>query len=285
MRLANIGGRAALVSEGRATDIAAASGGRFGPDPMSVFESWDEFVAWAGETDLPTGETFAESELDIPVPRPAQAFALLVNYPEAASLPGMRIPEEPVAVAKFPSSLIAPFAEIELPSDSVDYETTLVLAIGRGGWRIPEAEAWDHIAGIAIGQDLSDREAMRTAPAPQQFGLAKSAPGFGPFGPYLVTPEEFEDRDTIGFRATLTAPGIEGETILQEGNSNDMVFAPPAIVSRLSQRVRLLPGDLVFTGTPGGIGLERGRLLRPGDVVTSTLDGIGSIRNAFRSPS
>lgn len=287
MRVANLNGRAVIVVEDGAVDIAEASGLRFGPDPMAVLADWPEFAAWAGTVtstgELPDAKPFGESELGAPVPHPAQVFALLTNYPAAAALPGMSVPKDLIVLTKFASSLTGPFAEISLHGPMIDYETSVVLVIGKGGLGIAAEDAWDHVAGIAIGQDLSDRTTMLLTPAPQQFSLAKSFPGAGPFGPYIVTPDEFADRDAIAFHATLEGPGINGVVTVQEASTAELIFGVPEIIARLSRTVKLLPGDLIFTGTPGGIGLARGMLLRPGLTLTSTLDGAGSTRNTFTS--
>ncbi|PWB97744.1 fumarylacetoacetate hydrolase family protein [Salinibacterium hongtaonis] len=279
MRIANLNGRVALITESGAVDIASASGGVFGPDPMDVYERWQEFSAWA-QTAPTEGSAYDEADLGIPVPRPPQIIAIGVNYKAHAEEAGIPAPEELMVFTKFRSSLAAPNATIELPSDDVDYETEVVVVIGVEGHRIAAEDAWDHVAGIAIGQDYSERTVQRRPPVPQ-FSMGKSFPGFGPFGPVVATPDEFADRDAIEFRAVLTGPGIDGELVVQEGNTSDMFFGVAEIIHRLSQVLTLLPGDIIFTGTPAGVGLSRGILMRDGYVMTTELDGIGSMRNSF----
>jgi 2-keto-4-pentenoate hydratase/2-oxohepta-3-ene-1,7-dioic acid hydratase in catechol pathway len=240
---------------------------------------------------------YAAADLGAPVPDPAQVFALMVNHPDATTLPGMGWPDDLIVVTKFPSSVVGPFAAVDLHGPMVDYETNVVVIIGPGGRGIPASDAWDAIAGVAVGQDLSDRAMMLHTPAPQQFSLAKSGAGFAPFGPAIVTIDELPDRDAITFSATVTGPSVEGLGVggsgaggvleVQRATTGELIFGIPEIIERLSRTVTLLPGDLVFTGTPGGIGLARGLLLRPGLTLTSTLhsatSGDASITTTFTS--
>ncbi|MCR2783980.1 MULTISPECIES: fumarylacetoacetate hydrolase family protein [unclassified Microbacterium] len=283
MRVGNLGGRAVVIDGDRAVDVAVASDGRFGPDPMDVLAAWPDFASWAGSATLPAGEPFDETDLLAPVPRPAQVFTLMTNHPDGAALPGMSIPEELIVLTKFRSSLTGPFEDVSLGGPMVDYETAVVVAVGRGGRGIPADEAWDHVAGVCVGQDLSDRDRMLHASVPQQFSMAKSFAGAGPFGPYLVTPDEFDDPDDIPYSATLEGPGVDGVLTVQAASTGELVYGVPEVIARLSETVELLPGDLIFMGTPRGIGLARGQLLRPGVVLTSILDDVARMRTTFSS--
>lgn len=280
MRIANLQGRAALVTDAGAVDIATASGGAFGPEPMDVFTRWDEFRTWATGTPLDAAVPYEDADLGIPVPHPPQIIAIGANYRDHAEEAGIPEPDELIVFTKFLSSLAAPNATIALPSDDVDYETELVVVLGRAGHRIAREDAWEHVAGVAVGQDYSDRTVQRRPPVPQ-FSLGKSFPGFGPFGPVVATPDEFADRNAISFRSTLEGDGVDGVVTLQEGNSSNMFFGVEETIHRLSQILTLFPGDIIWTGTPAGVGLSRGTLLRPGHVVTTELTGIGSFRNPF----
>ena len=133
---------------------------------------------------------------------------------------------------------------MRLPGGKVDWEVEVVAVIGRGGYRLQRAQAWDAVAGITCGQDLSER-VLQLAGTPAQFSLGKSFPGFGPTGPVAVTPDELPDRDDIGF-----ASWLDGEPV-QQGRTSEMIFPVDDLVARLSAVCPLLPGDLVFTGTPG----------------------------------
>ncbi|MCQ1955628.1 fumarylacetoacetate hydrolase family protein [Arthrobacter sp. zg-Y826] len=283
MRIANLNGRASLVTEGGAVDIAKASDGAFGPDPMDVYERSSDFAAWAAAATLPAAVPFEPADLGIPVPRPPQVLAIGVNYKDHAAEANIPAPDDLIVFTKFRSSLAAPNAQVELPSDDVDYETEIVVVIGKEGRRIEKADAWQHVAGIAVGQDYSERTVQRRPPVPQ-FSMGKSFPNFGPFGPYVVTPDEFPNRDSISFHAVLERPGEETIT-LQDGDTDQLFFPIDESIHRLSQIVTLLPGDIIFTGTPAGVGLSRGILMRPGYRLTSTLDGFGSFTNEFTAAS
>jgi 2-keto-4-pentenoate hydratase/2-oxohepta-3-ene-1,7-dioic acid hydratase in catechol pathway len=189
-------------------------------------------------------------------------------------------PDEPLVFTKFPSCIAGPATTVALPEGNVDWEIEVVAVIGRGGYRIPRASAWDAVAGLTCGQDLSERlTQMRGKPA--QFSLGKSFPGFGPIGPVAVTPDSFPDRDDIGFESSLLT-GPDRET-LQSGRTKEMIFSIDDLVARLSAICPLWPGDLIFTGTPGGVGNRRTppRFLRPGETLVSRLEGVGEIRQIF----
>jgi len=165
---------------------------------------------------------------------------------------------------------------VVLPSNYVDWEVELVVVIGRGGHRIPENRAWEHVAGLTIGQDLSERR-VQTAGRPAQFALGKSFPGFGPTGPVLVTPDELPDPDDLALSNILNG------TVVQQARTSQMLFPVPELIARISAVVPLLPGDLIFTGTPAGVGVQRTppRYLRPGDELVGQIEGIGELRTWF----
>ncbi|MCA0293640.1 MAG: fumarylacetoacetate hydrolase family protein [Actinobacteria bacterium] len=145
---------------------------------------------------------------------PRQLIAIGLNYREHSIESKLAIPEHPVVFTKFQSSLVGPGARVTLPSDGVDWEVELVVVIGKEGHQIPAAEAWDHLAGLTVGQDLSWREVQGRGPAPQ-FAMGKSYPGFSPLGPYVVTVDEFADKDDL----VISCP-LDGE-VLQEGRTSD----------------------------------------------------------------
>jgi 2-keto-4-pentenoate hydratase/2-oxohepta-3-ene-1,7-dioic acid hydratase in catechol pathway len=156
----------------------------------------------------------------------------------------------------------------------VDWEVELVVVMSSGGRNIAKADAWKHIAGISVGQDISDR-ALQFAAQPPHFDLGKSKKNYGPFGPWLVDAAEVADRDAL--RMTCTLNGEEVQNTL----TDDLVFNVGDIVEYLSGIVELLPGDVIFTGTPGGVGVSRkpAVFLKPGDVLVSTIEGIGTTTN------
>ena len=272
MKLANHQGRAALVFDDTVADVHEASGGRFGPDPMSVYEDWEAFTAFASGVTTGTAP-LVESDLGCPVPSPRQVFAIGLNYRSHAEESGMAVPSVPATFTKFPASLSGPFADIEVVGESVDWEVELVVVIGTRADRVAEADAWSHVAGLTVGQDVSDR-ALQFA-AGSQFSLGKSRRGYGPMGPWVVTVDEVPDRDDLGLGCS-----VDGETV-QDGRTSDLVFGVGRLIAELSGVLPLLPGDVIFTGTPSGVGMARKppRFLQPGQVVESWIEGVGTIRN------
>lgn len=280
MRVANLGGRLVLVhADGaRSVDVHEASNGRFDSSPQRIYHEWDEFVSWAGDADFASATPFSASELGAPAPEPKQVFAIGLNYRAHAAEAHFDVPDEPtVMFTKWQSCLTGPVTTVELPPGGhTDWEVELVVIIGRSAHRIAPSQAWEHVAGLTVGQDISERITQTSGPSPQ-FSLGKSLPGFGPTGPWLVTPDEFENRDDLELGCA-----INGEQ-MQKGRTGDLVFSVPVLISRLSQKVTLLPGDVLFTGTPAGVGLGRTpqRYLAPGDELISYVRGIGELRQQF----
>jgi 2,4-didehydro-3-deoxy-L-rhamnonate hydrolase len=282
MRLANAEGRLVLVArtdEDRGLDVEKASHGRFDSDPQSVFLGWEDFLDWALDQDPVADGAPLSARLGPPVPEPHQVFAIGLNYREHAAESALDVPDAPIVFTKFPSCLAGPHDPVELPSDAVDFEVELVVAIGIRAYRVAPADAWTHVAGLTVGQDLSERVLQLAGPAPQ-FSLGKSFPGFGPTGPHLVTVAELADPDDLEIRC-----GIEGGEQLQHARTSQMIFPVAELVSRLSQVCPLLPGDLIFTGTPSGVGLGRTphRYLRDGEVLVSEIEGLGRLRTPVHS--
>lgn len=283
MRLANLGGRAVLVrgdeaSKMRAVDVERASAGRFGPEISRVFDDWAAFAAWASTvTDADrASEAFELEQLGAPVPHPRQVFAIGLNYAEHAAEAGYPPEEMPVTFTKFPTSIVGPDHVVALPDGHVDWEVELVVVIGREGFRLTRDEAWDHVAGLTIGQDLSERVMQLQGTFPQ-FSLGKSYPGFGPTGPWLVTPDDLANRDDLAISCSLS--GKE----MQSSRTSMMLYDVPELLVRLSAVCSLLPGDLIFSGTPSGIGNRRTpkRFIGPDDVLVSEIEGIGTLTTRF----
>jgi 2,4-didehydro-3-deoxy-L-rhamnonate hydrolase len=272
MKVASAGGRAVLVRDEEIADIAQVSSGRFGPAPMSVYEDWPALTEFADSVTSSTGPLI-ESELRCPVPRPRQVFAIGLNYRAHAEESGMTAPEVPATFTKFPASLGGPFDDIEVLGDSVDWEVELVVVIGTHADRVAEGDGWRHVAGLTVGQDISDRHLQFAAGA--QFSLGKSRRGYGPMGPWVVTLDEVPDPDDLGLGCS-----VDGEKV-QDARTSDLIFSVPRLVAELSTVLPLLPGDVIFTGTPGGVGVTRQppRFLARGQVLESWIEGVGTIRN------
>lgn len=277
MRIANAAGRLVLVvDDDRALDVATASDGEFGPDPQAVHERWADFREWASTPPSHTATPLEVGTLEAVVPAPRQVFAVGLNYRAHAEESGFALPDEPVVFTKYVSSFTGPGGDIALSPGNVDWEVELVAVIGTGGRHIPAERGWAHVAGLTVGQDISDRTTQFAAP-PAQFGLGKSYPGFSPIGPLLVTPDEFADPDDLEIGCSINGEGV------QKSRTSDLIFPVPELVARLSAIVTLLPGDVIFTGTPSGVGVGRTppRFLAAGDVLETWGEGIGRMRHRF----
>ena len=270
--LANVEGRAALVVGELWYDPESVSAGELGADPMVALADPGLLAALTtslGEQE-PSGALESE-RLGPPVPRPRNVYAIGLNYQAHADEGGMDVPANPLVFTKFPSCLVGPTAAVELRSDAVDYEGELVVVIGRSGKDIEPADAWDHVVGLMVGQDISDR-AVQFAAQPPHFDLGKSFDTFGPIGPVMVSPDSV-DRDRLRI-----VTEVNGE-IRQDATTDQMIFDVPTLISYLSRVTTLATGDLIFTGTPDGIGITQGKVLADGDVVTTRIDGIGTLTN------
>jgi len=272
MKIANVDNRATLVLGDEVADVAQVSDGRFGPDPMSLYEDWGAFLSFAARVRTSTGP-LVESLLRCPVPRPRQVFAIGLNYRGHAEESGMAIPEVPATFTKFPASLAGPYDDIEVVGGSIDWEVELVAVIGTRSDRVAQADAWSHVAGLTVGQDVSDRHLQFAAGG--QFSLGKSRRGYGPMGPWVVTLDEVPDPDDLALGCS-----VDG-TKMQDARTSDLIFGVPRLIAELSAVLPLLPGDVIFTGTPAGVGVARQPpvFLAKGQVVDSWIEGIGTIRN------
>ena len=277
MRIANVSGRLTILEpSGDGLDVAKASDGRFPADPQGAFAQWDEFRDWAAGMSGQADMAVDPAEMGAPTPTPRQVFAIALNYAEHAAEARMAAPDGliPPVFTKYPTCLTGPYRPIALPRGNVDWEVELVVAIGRRAQRVSEENAMDHVAGLMVGQDISERVVQMTGPVPQ-FSLGKSFPGFGPVGPSLITIDEAGDPTDLELGCSL-----DGE-VLQRGRTRDMIYPVPELVARLSSVVPLLPGDIIFTGTPSGVGMAREpqRFLPVGGVLTSWVDKLGELRN------
>jgi 2-keto-4-pentenoate hydratase/2-oxohepta-3-ene-1,7-dioic acid hydratase in catechol pathway len=293
MRIANVSSRLCLIAGPRAAnfsaanlsaanfgavDVHTASGGLFDADPAAVYPRWREFTVWAASASLPDPEPFAPEALGSPSPFPRQVFGIGLNYDDHAAESGFGRPEAgPPVFTKFPSCITGGHGEIQLPpGGQTDWEVELVAVIGETAHSVTADRAWRHIAGLAVGQDISER-IVQLAATPPQFSLGKSFPGFGPVGPWLVTPDEFGNPDDLELGCS-----VNGEQ-MQKSRTSNLIFGVPELIEQLSRVTPLLPGDVIFTGTPGGVGMARSpqRWLAPGNVLTSYIEGIGEMRHTF----
>lgn len=211
-----------------------------------------------------------------PIPRPGKVFCIGLNYLDHAIETGAQPPKEPVVFNKFPTSVIGPDEAIVLPrvSDGVDYEAELVVVVGKGGKHIPEAQAMEHVAGYCCGHDVSARDWQKSRSGGQWL-LGKSFDTFGPLGPWLVSADEIADPGKLRIQFRLS-----GET-LQDSSTAQLIFPVPRLIAHLSQVVTLQPGDVIYTGTPPGVGMARKppRFMRDGEVAEVEIEGLGVLRN------
>jgi 2-keto-4-pentenoate hydratase/2-oxohepta-3-ene-1,7-dioic acid hydratase in catechol pathway len=216
------------------------------------------------------------AKLYAPILDPEKILCVGLNYRDHAEESGAAIPKDPVLFSKYRSALIGPEEAIVLPpvSQEVDYEAELVLVIGKSGRFIPEAQAMDHIIGYTVGHDVSARD-WQLKKDGRQWMLGKTFDTFAPIGPYIVTRDEIPDPMNLGIRLRLN-----GET-KQDSNTKQMIFSPAAVVAYISQVMTLQPGDIIFTGTPPGVGFAKNPplFLKAGDVCEVEIDGLGVLRN------
>lgn len=279
IRLVNVAGRASLAHGERTLDVERASGRRFAADPMTVLQRWDEFRTWAETVAGSQGETpLREADLGPPVPRPSKIFGIGLNYRAHAIEGGMELPKSPLIFTKFPSCLVGPRADVILSSEYVDWEVELVVVIGRRGRRIPEGRALEFVAGYCVGQDISDRR-LQFADKPPQFSMGKSLDTYGPTGPALVSLDAFPNPLDMALSCDV------GGERMQDARTCDMAFSVPQLIAYISDLCTLEPGDLIFTGTPSGVGSTRTprRYLAPGEEIVSTIEHIGTMVNRCRS--
>jgi 2-keto-4-pentenoate hydratase/2-oxohepta-3-ene-1,7-dioic acid hydratase in catechol pathway len=218
----------------------------------------------------------ARARLLPPVTDPRKIICIGLNYRDHAAESGVPAPPEPVLFSKYPTALIGHLQPIILPrvSNEVDYEAELVVVIGRSGRHLSREEAWDHVGGYTAGHDVSARDWQLNKPA-KQWMAGKTFDTFAPTGPELVTPDEVPDPHDLGIRLRLN-----GQT-MQDSNTKQLIFGIDELIAYLSQIMTLEPGDLIFTGTPPGVGMARKPpvWLKPGDVVEVDIDHLGVLHN------
>ncbi len=211
-----------------------------------------------------------------PIPDPRKIVCLGLNYRDHAIETGAAIPTEPILFSKYATSVIGPEAPILLPevSQEVDYEAELVIVVGLGGRDIPQGRAYDHVAGYMVGHDVSARDWQLNKPG-KQWMAGKTFDTFAPTGPALVSADEVPDPHDLGIRLRLN-----GQT-MQDSRTSQLIFRTDEVIAYLSRIFTLEPGDLIFTGTPPGVGMARKPpvWLQPGDVVEVEIDGLGILRN------
>ncbi|MFM7744735.1 MAG: fumarylacetoacetate hydrolase family protein [Actinomycetota bacterium] len=270
---ANHAGRAVLVDGNNFHDLEALSGGTIPSDPAAALAHGDKLHDLQKKTAGRTPEgTIDAAKLGAPSPTPQKVFGIGLNYKTHAAESNMEVPDNPVVFAKFSSCICAPNSNIELRSDSVDYEGEIVVIIGTPGKDISQADAWNHVFAITAGQDVSDRP-VQMASKPPHFDLGKSFDTFGPIGPVAVSPDVLPNRDKIAIKCLVNGEERQNDT------SANLIFGIPFLIEYLSHITTLNTGDVIFTGTPAGVGAAQKKLLRDGDIVTTIVDGVGTMTN------
>jgi 2-keto-4-pentenoate hydratase/2-oxohepta-3-ene-1,7-dioic acid hydratase in catechol pathway len=247
----------------------------------------EDVFDWLDHNSLPSAETVgdqhwrpAPAEMLPPVPTPEKVVCIGLNYRDHAVETGAAIPTEPIVFSKFNTALVGHGVAIELPAiaERVDYEAELVAVIGRSGKNIAAERALEHVAGYACGHDVSARDWQKGRPGGQWL-LGKTFDTFAPIGPCLATSHELPD--ATGLRVQME---LNGE-IVQDSTTAQLIFSLPAIIEHLSKFVTLRPGDLIFTGTPPGVGDAKDPpvYLKPGDRCSVIIEGIGTLTNPCRA--
>lgn len=212
--------------------------------------------------------------LHAPLANPPRVFAIGLNYKDHAKESNMALPKYPVVFFKLTPAIVGPGDTVILPKNSTqpDYEAEFAFVIGKGGYRIPAADWKQHVYGYTIVNDVSARDVQLST---SQWTLGKSFPTFCPMGPAIVTADEIADPHQLNISLS-----IDGET-LQNSNTRELIFGIPELIEYISSITPLLPGDVVSTGTPAGVGLGRTpqRWIKPGETMTVSIEGLGSLTN------
>ena len=266
--------RIGVIEEHDVVDLTARVTG-LGQDMKTLIARWDSL-----RSDIESLRQKCDAKLDdirllAPITRPGKIWGLGLNYMDHIRETGREPPEFPTFFAMAQTSIVGPGETVFVPrvSAKVDYEGELVFIVGRGGRHIPEAEALDHVFGYCCGNDVSVRDWQRRT---GQFSIGKSFDTHAPLGPWIVTADEI-DPSNLQLRTTVN------NELRQESNTREMRFDTAFQLAHLSQAMTMEPGDVVFTGTPAGVGVafEPPKFLKAGDVVDVEIEGIGVLSNPF----
>jgi 2-keto-4-pentenoate hydratase/2-oxohepta-3-ene-1,7-dioic acid hydratase in catechol pathway len=238
-------------------------------------EGWHAFAASTEKAAIAKG-AFVTGDLLAPIGDPEKVVCIGLNYRDHAEESGQPIPGEPVCFNKFPTAVTGPGAPVPLPSvcTQIDYEAELVVVVGKTAKHVSEQDALKYVAGYMNGNDVSARDWQLNKPG-KQWLMGKTPDGFAPTGPWLVTADEVADPGQLAISLTLN-----GQT-MQNSSTKELIFNIPQLIAYLTQIVTLKPGDLIFTGTPPGVGMARKPpvFLKPGDTMSVTIAGLGTLTN------
>ena len=271
------GPRLGAVQGDRVIDLAQATGSRLPADMIAFLEQGSAALELAAQAvqGAEDGIPLSEVQLLAPVPEPRKVVAIGQNYMDHCREQGVDPPDRPVIFTKFPTAVIGPQAEIRWSpalTQQVDYEVELAVVIGRTARRVSAANALDYVAGYTVCNDVSARDLQF---GDGQWVRGKSLDTFCPLGPWLVTADEIPNPHGLKVRTMLN-----GE-VMQDSSTAELIFDVPTLIEFASHAFTLLPGDVIVTGTPPGVGVFRDSpvFLKDGDTVTVEVEGIGQLTN------
>ena len=271
-KLGCVSGNAVLIKDDKYFDINMVSNGDISSNTIEALSDTSKLDDLNNnlENYEPSG-FITDVELGPPV-IPKSVFAVGLNYKKHAEESNLELPTFPMIFTKHSTCISGPKSDICMKSDMVDYEAELVFVIGKGGKDIIKEDAWDHVAGLCVGQDISDRPVQFHA-TPPQFNLGKSFDTFGPIGPYIVSTDLFNNKESLKLKCWVN------DELRQETLTDDLIFDIPYLISYISEFITLNTGDVIFTGTPEGVGATQGKFLKDGDILKTTIEGIGTLEN------
>ena len=271
-KLGSNSGRAIFIKDDKYYDVNTISNGDISSNSLKALSDTEKLSQlYINLNDYEPSGNLSDINLDPPI-IPTNVFAVGLNYKKHAEESNLEIPPFPMIFTKHSTCISGPKSDICMKSDMVDYEAELVFVIGKGGKDISKEDAWQHVAGLCVGQDISDRPVQFHA-TPPQFNLGKSFDTFGPIGPYLVSTDLFDNKESLKLQCWVN------DELRQETLTNDLIFDIPYLISYISEFITLNTGDVIFTGTPEGVGATQGKFLKDGDILRTTIEGIGTLEN------
>jgi len=271
-KLGSNSGRAIFIKDDKYYDVNTISNGDISSNSLKALSDTEKLSQlYINLNDYESSGDLSDISLDPPI-IPINVFAVGLNYKKHAEESNLEIPPFPMIFTKHSTCISGPKSDICMKSDMVDYEAELVFVIGKGGKDISKEDAWQHVAGLCVGQDISDRPVQFHA-TPPQFNLGKSFDTFGPIGPYLVSTDLFDNKESLKLQCWVN------DELRQETLTNDLIFDIPYLISYISEFITLNTGDVIFTGTPEGVGATQGKFLKDGDILKTTIEGIGTLEN------
>ena len=271
-KLGSNSGKAIFIKDDKYYDISLISNGDISSNSIEALSDTDKLSQlYAKLNDYEPSGNLSDINLGPPL-IPKNVFAVGLNYKKHAEESNLELPPFPMIFTKHSTCISGPKSDICMKSDMVDYEAELVFVIGKGGKDISSEDAWDYVAGFCVGQDISDRPVQFHA-TPPQFNLGKSFDTFGPIGPYIVSTDLFNDKESLKLQCWVN------DELRQETLTNDLIFDIPYLISYISEFITLNTGDVIFTGTPEGVGATQGKFLKDGDILKTTIEGIGTLEN------